>query len=85
MVEEVVEMVANSVVKLAPRLDDMIRESISAAVAVTGVKSAESEIDLSKLHLNLNNINEASLEETASSERLKEVILDIEKDLEDNR
>lgn len=45
------------------------------------VRGAESEIDISKLHLNVNE----SLEETASSDRLKEVILDIEKDLEESR
>lgn len=59
-----------------------VENSSTPTIAILNnqIKGAESEIDLSKLHLTLN--DDESLEETASSERLKELIQDIRKDLE---
>lgn len=68
-----------AVITIQPPDDD---DSSTPTIALLNnpIKGAESEIDLSKLHLTL---NDDSLEETATSERLKELIKDIRKDLEE--
>lgn len=77
--EKQMELISQSATRLA-RLEEIMTESVRH-LPILPIKPAESELDISKLHLNLNTHD--SLEETASSDRLKEVLSDIERDLED--
>ena len=62
---------------------EVIQEAINELIISpnSAMKAAESEIDLTKLKLNI--VDE--LEESASSDKLKEVLSDIEKEIEENK